>query len=67
MQAVLQSAYDGTFRFGALTSREELDSNLAENGIPHMIFESGLDDFDAFLEERRKLMASIIRRYYERL
>ena len=67
MQAVLQSAYDGTFRFGALTSREELDSNLAENGIPQMIFESGLDDFDAFLEERRKLMASIIRRYYERL
>ena len=67
MNSVLDGVADGTFRYGALTSPEELKENLKENAIPESIFTSGVDDFESFLQERRLLMSQLIRRYYERL
>jgi hypothetical protein len=67
MASVLDAVADGTFRFGALTTREELETNLAENAIPPMFLTAQLTDFSDFLVERRLLMSQIIRRYYNRL
>ena len=67
MASVLDAVADGTFRFGALTTREELETNLAENAIPPMFLTAQLTDFSDFLVQRRLLMSQIIRRYYNRL
>jgi hypothetical protein len=42
-------------------------SALAENAIPLSILHAGIDDFPAFLAERRSLMSATIERYYKRL
>ena len=67
MASVLEGISDGTFRFGAITTKEELDSNLSENAIPPSLMTASLADFDSFLEERRLLMSKLIERYYKRL
>ncbi len=50
-----------------LESLDALKQNLAENCIPESILCMAAKDYPDFLYERRKLMASLIRRYYERL
>ena len=45
----------------------ELKQNLKENCIPESIFNGTVKNYEAFLEERRKLMAKKIRDYYENL
>lgn len=67
MSSVLESVADGTFRFGAITSREELDANLRENAVPELLLSASLDDFEAFLEQRRLMMSKLIEQYYKRL
>jgi hypothetical protein len=67
MAAVLEGVEDGTFRYGAITDRADLELNLAENAIPLSILHAGIDDFPAFLAERRSLMSATIERYYKRL
>jgi hypothetical protein len=64
---VLEGVEDGTFRYGAITDRADLELNLAENAIPLSILHAGIDDFPAFLAERRALMSATIERYYKRL
>ncbi len=41
--------------------------NLEQNCIPESIFEMTLDNYPQFLEERRKLMAQKIEKYYKAL
>ena len=53
--------------FGNIATEEMLDENLKENCIPNNIFEMTVYNYDEFLQERRKLMAQLIRRYYEGL
>jgi len=67
MTSVLEGIEDGTFRFGAITDRDDLEQNLRENAIPTAILTAGIDDFQAFLVERRQLMSAIIEKYYRRL
>ena len=45
----------------------ELKQNSKENCIPESIFNGTVKNYEAFLEERRKLMAKKIRDYYENL
>lgn len=52
---------------GNITDIEELRSNLSENAIPYEVINMYVDDYDDFLVERRKLMASLIERYYKSL
>jgi hypothetical protein len=52
---------------GSIIDEEELHRNLMVNCIPSNVFSMEFDDYDRFLEERRKLMAAKIRRYYESL
>ena len=53
--------------FGNIATEELLNENLAENCIPDNIFEMTVENYDDFLQERRKLMAKLIQGYYEGL
>lgn len=53
--------------FGNLSTKEMLNENLEENCIPNNIFEMTVENYDEFLQERRKLMAKLIQEYYEGL
>lgn len=50
--------------FGDIHDVDELKRNLAANCIPQGIFDMGADDYERFLEERRKLMAEKIKGYF---
>ena len=52
---------------GNISSTELLLVNLAENCIPEDIDTMDVSFYDAFLLERRKMMASLIERYYKGL
>ena len=51
---------DGVPPYGGIGSSEELQKNLEAHCIPEDIF----DNYDEFLEERRKLIVAKIRDYY---
>jgi uncharacterized protein with ParB-like and HNH nuclease domain len=57
----------GKMKYGAIDSWEELQQNLKTHCIPELIFDSNIDGYDAFLSERRVLMAEKIRAYYHSL
>ncbi len=57
----------GKQRYGNITTAEELEANFEMNCIPNGIENLDTDNYEAFLEERRVLMAQKIRRYFESL
>jgi len=57
----------GELKIGEITQAAELEANLTENAIPTFINEVSADNYPEFLEARRKLMAQMIRDYYEAL
>jgi hypothetical protein len=57
----------GKKKFGGIVDEQELRKNLAEHCIPEGIFGSLCDNYEKFLEERRRLMALKIKRYFELL
>lgn len=52
---------------GNISDAELLANNLAENCIPHNIDTMDVSSYDAFLLERRKMMAALIEKYYKGL
>lgn len=64
---ILEQCNSGEVKYGGITDLECLKVNLAQNCIPESIFQMTLDDYPAFLEERRKLMAKKIEAYYNSL
>lgn len=57
----------GELLLGEIISHNDLEANLEENAIPAFINEVSSDNYFAFLEARRKLIAQKIREYYESL
>jgi aspartate carbamoyltransferase regulatory subunit len=57
----------GKMKYGAINTLEELMQNLKTHCIPESIFESGVDGYDKFLVERRKLMVEKMKKYYNTL
>jgi hypothetical protein len=57
----------GKLKIGEITQRSDLEANLAENAIPSIINEVTAENYPVFLEKRRKLMAQMIRGYYQAL
>ena len=47
-----------------IDNMKSLKENLKENCIPESIFEGTVDNYELFLEQRRKLMAEKIKEYY---
>jgi len=54
-------------KYGGITDIDELKDNLKVHCIPEDIFDGLADDYPGFLEERRKLMAAKIKRYFKKL
>ena len=54
-------------KIGNITEKDELMKNLAENAIPTEVVNMTVDNYDDFLVERRKMMASLIEDYYKSL
>jgi len=54
----------GPLKYGGINNLETLKSNLKENCIPESIFEGTVENYELFLEQRRKLMVEKVRNYY---
>lgn len=50
--------------FGDISDADALERNLKANCNPSGIFEMGVEDYERFLEERRKLIAKKIKGYF---
>ncbi len=64
---LLDQCNGGKKKFGAITDKEELQSNLRMHCMPEGIEKMSVEDYDDFLVERRKLMARKIRDYFKSL
>lgn len=64
---LLEQCAGGEKKYGGITDRDELDENLKGHCIPAGIFEELAEDYDGFLEQRRKLIAVKLKRYFEKL
>jgi hypothetical protein len=64
---LLGQVKQGNISYGLITDENKLLDNLKQNAIPENIFEMDIDDYEEFLEKRRKLMAEKIEKYYESL
>ena len=67
MQWVDEQIQTGSLRLGEINDAEDLAENLSENAIPSFIREVTAENYEDFLRERRRLMADMIRQYYEAL
>jgi hypothetical protein len=57
----------GVLTLGEITEAEDLARNLVENAVPVQLSTVDASSYKEFLVERRKLMAAIIRDYYQAL
>jgi len=57
----------GTQTIGTITDKNQLLENLNTNCIPPEIVNMTVADYQSFLEQRRRLMAQKIKRYYQSL
>ncbi len=64
---LLHQVATGETRYGNIADRKTLQQNLAAHCIPESVYTSGVEDYEVFLEERRKLMAGRIKGYYQSL
>ena len=64
---VLDQCDGGKKRYGNITDLVELRENFRMNCIPDGVEKVGIEDYRTFLDERRKLMAQKIKKYFETL
>ncbi|GAA2200008.1 DUF262 domain-containing protein [Sinomonas flava] len=67
LSRILDQIETGELVIGEITDELDLERNLEENAIPHGIREVDAASYTDFLVVRRKLMAKVIRRYFESL
>ena len=61
----LEQCNTGSMQIGTIINKDDFNVNLAANCIPSNIMTMTVSDYDAFLLERRKLMAAKIKAYYQ--
>lgn len=66
-QELLAQCQGGKKKYGGITELEELKANLRDHCIPESILTESIEDYDQFLEDRRKLMAAKIKTYFAKL
>lgn len=64
---LVEQCSGGKRRYGGITNVEDLKANLAMNCIPETLLNGGATDYDGFLEQRRRLMAAKIKKYFSTL
>jgi hypothetical protein len=62
-----EQCHGGPHRYGNITDPDELRDNFCMNAIPEGMEQMTVDEYPAFLAERRKLMAQKIKAYFEKL
>lgn len=62
-----EQVHGGRKRYGGITDDAELRANLRANCIPESMLDGNIPDYEAFLEERRRLMALRIRAWFRML
>lgn len=67
LATVQKQCDNGTAKIGGITDCDDLKRNFEENAVPLSLLKGSPIEFEDFLEERRKLMAQKIRKYYESL
>lgn len=67
MKEMLDQCETKKIKYGNITDKDQLMENLKKHCIPAAIFEMNIENYHEFLEERRKLMAEKIKRYYKGL
>jgi len=65
LQEVKEQCNGGELKYGGITGFNYVIANLKQNAVPENIFEITMEDYQDFLNQRRKLMAEKMRRYYE--
>ncbi len=66
-QEILNQCMGGEVKYWWITDMDSLRTNLEENCIPESIFDMTIDHYPEFLEQRRKLIARKIEKYYKSL
>jgi hypothetical protein len=61
---ILKQCEGGKFKYGAIDSIQKLEENLKQNCISTSIYEMSFDNYQEFLEQRRKLIAQKIKEFY---
>jgi hypothetical protein len=64
MEKVIEQCKGGELKYGSIADLKELHDNLEQHCIPKTISEMTIDDYEEFLEERRKKIAIKIKYYY---
>lgn len=57
----------GQKKYGGIDNLDEMRANLLANCVPERLLDGDVPSFDDFQEERRKLMAEKIRKYFGKL
>ena len=65
-EAIAQCNGD-TQKYGDIADERDLMKNLRENDVPKEIIKFKFEDYEHFLEQRRKLISQKIKKYYEKL
>lgn len=64
---LLKHCNDGKAAYGAITDPEQMKANFAMHCIPDGMENKDIEHYDEFLNERRKLMAMKMKKYYSKL
>ena len=64
---IYKQCNNGDLKYGGIHSIDELKENLRQHCIPEDIDQMDKEDYQDFLEKRRKLMSQKIKKYYESL
>lgn len=64
---IVEDIQNGNTGLTGLSTREDLEKNLLENCVPLSIMSMEVNDYETFLNERRKLMAKKMEEYYRSL
>lgn len=64
---LIEQCNNGEIKYGRINNIDELNNNLNENCIPREVFNMNIDNYNEFLELRRRLMAEKIKEYYYKL
>jgi hypothetical protein len=67
LEVVRTQCSGGELKYGSINDSATLKMNFVENSIPDSLFDGGIEQYEVFLAERRKLMAGTLRAYYATL
>jgi hypothetical protein len=64
---LVEQCSGGKKRYGGITDIQELRTNMRASCLPESLLDGSVPDYDVFLDERRLLMATKIRTWFESL